>query len=90
MSVARLVKEFAAQDVGAYMTTFIGGVHTRVAKWVDGNNVWVILPEGQALLDEADGVVVESATERVEEKTARKLKAHKNAFVNALDDGESA
>ena len=88
MSVERLVKEFAAQDVGAFMTTFIGGVHTRVAKWVEENKLWIILPEGQAMLDEKDGVVIESATVAVEEKATRKMKAHKNAFANALDDGE--
>lgn len=62
MSVERLVKEFGAQDVGAYMTVFRGGTHYRVAEWNEGNKMWVMLPAGSELLDPSPVVeVVESA-----------------------------
>lgn len=50
MSIERLVKEFGAQDVGAWMSVFRGGEHTRVAQWNESNKGWDMLPAGHALL----------------------------------------
>lgn len=50
MSAARLISEFGAQDVGAFLSVFSGGVHTRVASWNNANKSWDVLPAGHELL----------------------------------------
>lgn len=74
MSAERLIKEFGAQDTGAFLITFIGGKHEKVAQWIEGNNQWSLLPEGQALLDAQSASVVESVDTSAGEKPARKSK----------------
>lgn len=50
MSAERLVAEFGAQDVGAYMVALVKGNHIRVAEWNNANQVWMMLPAGTELL----------------------------------------
>ena len=83
MSVDRLVKEFGAQDVGAFMVCFLDGKHTRVAQWIEGNNVWNILPEGLALLNPD---MVESEVETAPKPKG--LRKAKNAFAAAVEGDE--
>lgn len=54
MSAARLVSEFGAQDVGAWLSVFGGGKHTRVAAWNNANGAWDILPAGHEMLNVAE------------------------------------
>jgi hypothetical protein len=66
MSASRLISEFKAQDVGAWLSVFDGVSHTRVAKWNESNQGWDVLPEGHALLTPvvAEEVAVEKPVVR--------------------------
>lgn len=78
MSVDRLIKEFGAQDVGAYMVARVGLKHVKVAVWVEGPDLWSLTPEGEELLAPQDASVVESANTSASKdepvKRGRKLK----------------
>lgn len=46
----RLVKEFRAQDGGATMVCFLGGVHIEVARFNNASDDWDLLPAGRDIL----------------------------------------
>lgn len=73
MTAARLVSEFGAQDVGAWLVVHREGTHIRVAAWNNANGAWDIQPAGHDLLN---GGVEDSAEEvapvEVAPKTRRK------------------
>lgn len=72
MSAERLIKEFSAQDVGAWLNAVIDGVHTRVAQWNNANSCWDVLPAGHKLLNP---VHEEEAVVEEKPKAPRKPKA---------------
>lgn len=51
MSIDRLISEFGAQDVGAWMETFIKGQRARVAHWNQANEMWDLTEAGRAMLN---------------------------------------
>jgi hypothetical protein len=69
MSIERLVKEFSAQDVGAWMTVFREGKHTRVAKWTEGAG-WIPTEDGASLLA-TGGIQATPETDREEAHAAK-------------------
>lgn len=88
MSIERLVKEFGAQDVGAYMVTFIGGTHERVAQWIAGSDVWNILPAGTALLSPesvVESVDMLAGTEPAKHSRKAKFKVETAPAADALE-----
>lgn len=48
--IERLITEFKAQDVGAHLVVYDGNVHTKVAEWNEGNQMWVLLKAGADIL----------------------------------------
>jgi hypothetical protein len=69
MSIERLVKEFSAQDVGAWMMVFREGKHTRVAKWTEGAG-WIPTEAGASLLA-TGGIQATPETDREEAHAAK-------------------
>jgi hypothetical protein len=85
MTAKRLIEEFEAQDVGAWLTVFRDGNHTRVAKWVEGNQVWEVLPEGRALLASTEPALAEEEAPPV---VVPKIGKRKSAVI--LDEDPEA
>ncbi len=75
MSASRLISEFKAQDVGAWLSVFDGVSHTRVAKWNEPNQGWDVLPEGHALLSPT-----------VDEPAVEKPIVRRNVKVKGISD----
>lgn len=85
MSAERLVKEFGAQDVGAWLQVHSKGQHIRVAKWVDGAG-WVPTEDGAKMLGGIDVAPnVEPATD-VFHRRGRQKKV--DAVPDILGDDE--
>lgn len=86
MSAERLIKEFGAQDVGAWLTVVVKGEHKRVAHWNNANNGWDVLPEGHNLLNPPvvdDEAPKETQMERMAAKSGlRKPKAVEKVTLN--------
>lgn len=86
MSADRLVKEFKAQDVGAWLVCHIDGIHVRVASWNNANQCWDVLPEGHNLLNPQ---VVEEVQEPTQmERLAAKSGLRKPRAVEKVTAGE--
>lgn len=75
MSAEKLIKDFGAQDVGAWLVVHAQGTHTRVAQWNNANGVWDVLPAGHALVNPP-------VEEEVVEKKPRTAKAAPKGLVN--------
>lgn len=83
MSIDRLVKEFGAQDVGAWMETFIKGQRARVAHWNQANEMWDLTEAGRIMLNPP----VEDA--EVEDKPKAKAKVRVPPPVEKVGLGSS-
>ena len=54
--IEKLFEKYDVQDVGQYAQIYLNGKHIRIATLSNENNVWLITPEGKALLAEEPAI----------------------------------